>query len=187
MAAYYYMMSSLPSLSLGARVPFSWNGFLSMCKGNVSGSDYQALSQLTLENAGNSCRFSTEWTAFYGKFSSLLANVRARRHSVTQEGAPETDLAISSCVNQAVNLAYGETGIGKPLEAELFMLDFLIKSVDRMVGLAQFDQNALFGYAVKLLLLLRKDEFSAMEGKAEYRKLFSNMQSVIFDTSTELE
>lgn len=180
------MMSSLPSLSFDERAPFTMESFLEHCKGNITDSDYDDLCSLTL--AGNdACTFTRKWKEFYGKFINTLTSQRCRKHSVSVESVMDEDFAISNCVSHAIAMSYGETGTREPLEAELFMLRFLFQNADNMIGLAQFDQTALFGYAVKLLLLLRKDEFSVLEGKAEYKRLFCNMQSIIFDTKNKLE
>lgn len=175
-------MSSLPSLSLGSKAPFSMEEFLALCKGNVSEADYMSLCKGT-----SGCEFSRKWDCFYSSFLTELCNQRRRVHLVAVEAASETDVGISSVVSQAIAMSSGDAVTRDPLAAELLMIKFLYGRADEMVGLSQFDQNALFGYQVKLRLLSRKDEFSALDGKAEYQRLFSNMQSIIFDTSNKLE
>ena len=40
MASYYYLISSLPTLSADGGMPFSYEEFLRLCQSNVSGETY---------------------------------------------------------------------------------------------------------------------------------------------------
>ena len=48
MASYYYLISSLPTLSADGGMPFSYEEFLRLCQSNVSGETYRLLEELDL-------------------------------------------------------------------------------------------------------------------------------------------
>lgn len=182
MASYYYFMSTLPMLSFDRKLPFDWAAFLSLAKGNVGRSDYEALSSLTLQGGGGT-PFCRQWAEFYGGFEEALAEGRARARGAQAPGkarAAASDPGAASCVGEAL-------AEENPLKAELLMLRFLFRRAEEMGGAELFGQRALMAYAVKLLILLRKARFSTLDGKAEYERLFSNMRSIVFDTKGKLE
>lgn len=190
MSEYYYLLTSLPSLSFDQKAPLDMKGLLALCKGNISQRDYDNLKAFTI-SGGHGCRLAERWTEFHRQFQARLTAERQRKHGEPVASAVvsalEDNRAIYACISQAMSLSASEGGKGNPLEAEIFMLEFLYRQADEMIGLSCFDTDALFGYAAKLLILNRKDVFSALEGRAEYQRLFSGLQGVMFDTNTELE
>jgi hypothetical protein len=68
------------------------------------------------------------------------------------------------------------------LDAELSLLSLKWKYLDEIAALHYFDVEALLSYAVKLQLLKRKSLFTKEEGNAEFKRLFSNLQSEIANT-----
>ena len=50
MASYYYLISSLPTLSADGGMPFSYEEFLRLCQSNVSGATYRLLQELDLSS-----------------------------------------------------------------------------------------------------------------------------------------
>lgn len=173
-------------MSFDQKAPLDMKGLLALCKGNISPRDYDNLKAFTIKG-GRGCRLAEKWTEFHRRFQARLTAERQRKHGEPVAFAPEDDRAIYACISQAMSISASEGGKGNPLEAEVFMLEFLYRQADEMIGLSCFDTDALFGYAAKLLILNRKDMFSALEGRAEYQRLFSALQGVIFDTNTELE
>ncbi|MBO4388313.1 MAG: hypothetical protein J5785_02610 [Spirochaetales bacterium] len=176
MSEYYYLIPSLPSLDFSEPCPLSAEAFLAMCKGNVSDRDYANLSTLDI-SGGEGCTFARRWSEFYAAFRTALSDARLRRSSAASSSKEQADPQIQQCIAQAL-------AEENPLEAELIMLKFLYAKAGEMAGLAWFDTDALFCYAVKLRILQRKDLFSAREGKAEFNRLFAGLQSVIFETNT---
>ena len=186
MSNYYYLMTSLPMLKFSDSDVMSYDNFLSLCKGNVTKKDYQWLEKFKLNETSGS-KFLNQWASFYNQLSEELTIQRSKKLGKER---PQDDCQSSrenrivNIVNQAVTKALGEKTeleVNNPLEAELSLLEFMYNEIDEMVGLHTFDEIALAGYVIKLQLLNRKIKFSAMDGAAEYKRLFSNMQSVIYN------
>ena len=66
-----------------------------------------------------------------------------------------------------------------PLIAEKLMLDAQFAYLDSLVAMHYFDDYVLYGYAVKLKLLERRDVFEKDKGSAEFERLFSDVQQKI--------
>lgn len=186
MSNYYYLMTSLPMLKFSDSDVMSYDNFLSLCKGNVTQKDYQWLEKIKLNEASGS-KFLNQWAFFYNQLSEELTLQRSKKlgkEKPQEDFQGSRENRIVNIVNQAVTKALGEKTeleVNNPLEAELSLLEFMYKEIDEMVGLHTFDKIALAGYVIKLQLLNRKIQFSAMDGAAEYKRLFSNMQSVIYN------
>ena len=66
-----------------------------------------------------------------------------------------------------------------PLNAEKTLLSFLFGRLDLRIGTHDYDDYALFGYALKLKLLERKTVFNTEKGKAELDKLVKSLEEQI--------
>lgn len=170
MLAYYYLISSLPSLSFEQEAPFDKEGFLAVCKNHVSKAQYEALKGVSIEG-GKGCSFITKWTAFYAKYKKALTVARTK-----QKRGLDADMQMDSFISQAISL-----NEQNPLEAEVFMLKGLFKVATELSTTDPFTEDALFSYCLKLQLIIRKDKFSELSGKTEFNRLFTNMQNTIND------
>ena len=63
MASYYYLVSSLPTLSSDGEMPMTYGEFLKCCQGNVSEETYRLLESLT--PASKEGPLLKEWAAAY--------------------------------------------------------------------------------------------------------------------------
>ena len=66
-----------------------------------------------------------------------------------------------------------------PLESELLLMRFQWEKAEELLSTRVFDREVLFTYAIQLALLERKALFTPLEGNAEFKRLFSNLQSII--------
>jgi len=179
-------MTSLPMLQFSDSDVMSYDKFLSLCQSNVSEKDFEWLKKIKLDEASGT-KFLKQWAFFYNQLSEELTLQRSKKlgkEKPKDDFESSRENRIVNVVNQAVTKALGEgteLEVNNPLEAELNLLEFMYKEIDQMIGLHTFDKMALAGYVIKLQLLNRKIQFSAMDGSAEYKRLFSNMQSVIYN------
>ena len=67
-----------------------------------------------------------------------------------------------------------------PLESERILLDYEFRNLDLLIGPHMFDEEALFGYAIKLRLLERLTSFEHEKGKAEFESLFDGIQQRVY-------
>jgi hypothetical protein len=66
-----------------------------------------------------------------------------------------------------------------PLAAELLLMRFFWDTADSLKQMRIFSIEVLYAYAIQLALLERKSLFTPLEGNAEFKRLFSNLQSII--------
>ena len=153
MASYYYLVSSLPMLKTQGEPPMDYAAFLGMCKTAVSSGVYQTLEELTVES--DKGPLLSEWAAFYKALSRELTYQRSVKLGRACPVPSDRDAAIVQTVTAAVNAE-------NPLEGERLLLDLEFRRLDDMIGLHNFDDHALYGYAMKLRLLelIRQEDHS---------------------------
>ena len=144
MASYYYLISSLPMLRTQGEPPMDYAAFLAMCRSAVSAGVYRTLEELTVDS--DKGPLLSEWAGFYKALCRELTyqrNVKLGRPCAVPS---DRDAGIVQTVTAAVNAE-------NPLEGERLLLDLEFRRLDGMIGLHNFDDHALYGYAMKLRLL----------------------------------
>ena len=170
MAAYYYLMSSLPMLRAEGPLPLTYAQFLGMCKSSVSGARYALLEGLTLSS--DELPLLAEWSGFYRALQRELTRYRNQRAGRPPQKADGADETLFKEVSAAV-------GGKNPLEAEKALLSLQLRKLDELIGMHYFDERALFGYALKLKLLERKNIFDQKKGKTELDRILVGLQKQI--------
>lgn len=171
MASYYYLISSLPMLRPNEEPPFDYPTFLGMCRSAVSGKVYEELSALTVYS--DKGPLLSEWARFYKMLTAHLnyqRNVKLGRAGVRPESG---DAGVAEAVAAALSAE-------NPLKSEQLLLKLEFERLDSMIGLHNFDEHALFGYAMKLKLLERQQCFRHEKGSAAFRGLLDGIQQQIF-------
>ena len=84
----------------------------------------------------------------------------------------DRDAGIVQTVTAAVNAE-------NPLEGERLLLDLEFRRLDGMIGLHNFDDHALFGYAMKLQLLERQRTFRYEAGKRAFDELMAGIRQQV--------
>ena len=177
MASYYYLVATLPLLRYDGVSPFDLDSFLEQCKSQVSDRDYQTIES-ALTGRPSSHPFLQKWQQFASMVQRELNDQRSKKLGLAapkyrNEG--EKEFRIGEAVRQAISNE-------NALDAELSLLELKWKYLEEAVALHYFDVEALLAYAVKLQLLERKSLFTKEEGNAEFKRLFSNLQSEIANT-----
>ena len=84
----------------------------------------------------------------------------------------DRDAGIVQAVTAAVNAE-------NPLEGEQILLNLEFRRLDDMIGLHNFDEHALYGYAMKLQLLERQRLFQHDRGKQAFDGLMDSIRQQI--------
>ena len=171
MASYYYLISSLPTLSSDGDMPMTYEEFLTYCQGNVSEETYDRLENLTL-NASEGPLLK-EWAATYGTLTKELNSQRSTALGKQYPQGFDKDGMNAQVVSAAL-------AAKNPLEAEQILLDYEFDLLDTLVGLHMFDDYVLYGYALKLKLLERKSCFVKEKGQAEFKHLFDQAEQRVY-------
>ncbi|HKL58887.1 MAG TPA: DUF2764 family protein [Sphaerochaeta sp.] len=177
MASYYYLVATLPLLRYEGVPPFDTASFLEQCKTQVSVRDYQIIES-ALAGRNSSHPFLKKWQQFASMVKKELNDQRSKKLGLSSpkyRNDGEKEFRIAEAVRQALSNE-------NALEAELSLLSLTWKYLDEISALHYFDVEGLLSYAVKLQLLERKSLFTKEEGNAEFKRLFSNLQSEIANT-----
>lgn len=172
MASYYYLAASLPTLTTDGEMPIDYETFLTCCQGNMSESKYQLLKELTLSSTEGP--LIKEWSVFYTNLMKELNNQRSARLGKSYPASYDKDPGAQAVVSAALSAK-------NPLEAEKILLDYEFDYLDTLTGLHVFDDYVIFGYAIKLKLLERRNCFTHDKGEAEFTNLFTQVQQRVLN------
>lgn len=171
MASYYYLIASLPMLRPNEEPPLDYPSFLALCKTAVSAGVYAQLEQLSVQSGTGA--LLREWAQFYRGYTDELNYQRRVRLGQPASLPASRDPGVSAAVSAALDAKH-------PLEAEQILLRLQFDRLDSMIGLHNFDEYALYGYAMKLKLLQRQRTFRYDAGKAAFQGLLDTIQQQIF-------
>jgi len=177
-ASYYYLVASLPMLRFDDDPPITMERFLESCSQSLGAKDFHLVSELVSDNLSSIAHesgFLAQWDRFNRSLKGTLRVLRAQDLNRTPTEAStdfETDVHVKDIVRQAMQAEH-------PLEAELMLILFQWRKAEELSQYHAFDREVIFTYAIQLALLERKALFTPMEGLAEFKRLFSNLQSII--------
>lgn len=174
MASYYYLVATLPTLRLDGPLLLSTKSFFTLCKSQVSERHYHLLCK-TVSGEPSSHPFLKAYQHFEAMVHKELVEQRSRKLSLS-DPAYRNDADKEGRISDTVRQALAQENV---LEAELLLLALKWKFLDELAALHTFDMEALIGFALKLALLERKSLFTREEGNAEFKRLFSNIQTEI--------
>ncbi len=179
MAEYYYFVSSLPSVWLDKEAPISYEEFLNEAKGQLSKSDYQDLLKASFSPDSNSKgrnKIVQQWDNFIFKLNELLTEARAKKLGILDSGYH------ARCERDSVLEEKIKSIIEEPnaLEAEKKILSMYFDFLDHHQLSSPFSTDALMIYGLKLQIKEKENSFDKVKGKAEFDRLFSDIQRDIF-------
>ena len=150
---YYYLISSLPQLTIGKGPAIKKEGFISECEKWLTPSDLKALAGISAQDKG----LPGEWKEFDLDLREALAGARAAR-----KGTPE---------KRTSRIAGDILGQENPLEMEKRFEGIRWSFLDEKEAFYHFDLNWLFIYSLKLEILERLDGFKQDKGEKQFQGL----------------
>lgn len=159
---YYYLVASLPTLSLEAPPPMSGAAFRRLCAEHLTPGDLAALDELDGPLAAAARRpFVAAWRR--SEAALRAAAVRARAARLHRDPATELPTGIVGGMEEekAVSDAFSRND---PLERELALDRFRWRRIEELAGIAPFAGATLLAYALKLRLVERWAAMSAERG-----------------------
>lgn len=156
MSKQYYLITSLPELSLGGENYHTEESFLGECEKWLNGSEMEALLSAKRGNvnvSGSDLPSVREWKRFDGKMRSQLVEARKAR----KEGER---------VSRGLDLAESVMESGDPLEAELALERARWEMLSGMELEYFFDVNRLAIYYIKLQTAIRIAGFDKDKGES---------------------
>lgn len=169
MADFYpYLIPSLPMLYFGMKPPFSFEGFLELCRRFIPEKDYTLLQNLPMpgEYPQTSIKNATirKWIAFDITLRNELVRVRAAKKHVEPSQYLRLDGYIELSLVQAAMAANTNPSI---LDAEKMLDEIRWKALDECASGHHFDLDSLIMYAYKLLILLRWENIRTADSKTQ--------------------
>ena len=178
MAEYYYFVASLPSVWMDKEAPITYKEFMRQAKEQMSKKDYRDLELVSFspEEGTASSKIAREWYSFSYTLSEMITEERARRLGLENKeykARCEKNKAIEDKVRKLVDNP-------NPLEAEKEILSLYFDFLDKHPVASPFSTEALMIYGLKLQIKEKVKGFKRDKGRAEFDRLFENIQKEIF-------
>lgn len=176
MAEYYYFATTLPMLVMGKECPISYGEFLENAREYLSKRDYESLSSLSASSFPSEpqSRIARDWKEYHDMIESLIVEERAASLGFDGYGKSEgADKALRERIHSIVCDM-------DPLEAERAILSLYFDFLSSRTGGSPFSTETLMIYALKLQLMERSQAFSEEKGRAEFDRLYKEIETDIF-------
>lgn len=175
MASQYYLMSQLPAIDSSdtKALPITEQYFRELCSRFLDKKNLAILENLSLEpprqESSTGSEFLDRWNERERCLRLALASIRAVKMKRDAGVLP------GSCTADIVQAARTAVGMSSPLEAEEFLNQYRMQALNAMQPLDNFSTDAVFAYALKLLLCQRMRLFDKENGKVSYRKIYDEI------------
>ncbi len=182
MKGYYYILPSLPFLSIDGEAPFSSEVFLQKISGFVPDKDFESIRRLLFDEPVD-CKEAREYLSRKKTIDSLLLSKRERKlfgRNIRYSEPADAD-------GQDVMLAEKAFADANPLSAERSLLELYWNCAERMGFMHGFDFTSLCVYAIKLKLLSRMRHFDRKRGSEEFDRIFSSLRVAHDDSDAAKE
>ncbi len=178
MGSYFYLMAQLPGVLPNAPLSVSYQTFRETANRYLSDTDKKILAQLSLEPPRLTVSTgSTVVDKWYERERSLRFALERLRAAKMKRDLHQ-DTAISEALSripEAVQLARSVIALEDPLEAERLLDRERESFVDQLRGNHFFDSEAVFIYALQVLLHERRDLFDMEAGNSSYSVIYNQI------------
>ncbi len=182
--SYYYLVSSLPGLTMDSTPGITLATFQSLCEDHLDACDRQALAEVL--NPGDAelpatHPFADRWVGYETQLRNAVTRIRAGRRQ--EDAGPFLrdhsgfDVGIEEGVDEAFNLP-------SPLAREQALDRIRWRILDEITGVDPFAVDAVLAYGAKLQLAERWAGMDAERGQARINAAISETPS---DAAEEIE
>jgi hypothetical protein len=173
----YYLISSLPMLSLDQRPLITVEAFVEACRAQLSPEDAEAAEAL-LRHTPSRHPFVAAWRDKDALLRNAIARARADRANVEEARWLRPTEGYDTCIDLLVEEAFQQTD-PLTLERELDLVRWMI--AENLQGYDPMSTNVALGYAIKLTLAWRWANLDMDQGRATFEKLTT--QEILSDSS----
>lgn len=167
--AYYYLVASLPALSMEGPVPISGERLLEACAPEVPA---RALADIGLLLAGREREAAHDWIRAWVNRDTQLRNALARLRSAAADVDEAPYLQEHTGFEVFIEKAAAEImSRPNPMERELALDRLRWKMAQETAVFEPFGLAAVFSYALRLRIALRWSGLTADKGREAARKL----------------
>ncbi len=160
---YYYLVASLPMLSLGKEPILGAEAFVTLCRDHLIPADQSAVEAL-LTRRGEGCGhpFVVAWREGETRLRNAVVRVRADRRGVEASLFVRPVEGVDVALLSAVEAAFGRA---TPAERELDLDRVRWQMIEVLAGLDMFSSESVLAYALKLDIAHRWARLSAEVGQ----------------------
>jgi hypothetical protein len=159
---YYYLVASLPMLSLGREAPLDSVAFRALCAEHLTPRDLAVFDDLvgtggtTTDDA-----FVVAWRERETRLRNAIVQARAARRGLDPAAYLRPETGFDTYALKAVEDAFARTS---PADRELDLDRFRWRVLEELAGMNAFTLAAVLAYALKLRLVERWSRLDATEG-----------------------
>lgn len=171
-------MTQLPSIAAGNAPGITYKAFKELCSRLLNKKDAALLEVLSLvpERSDSKTGISIVDTFYQYERSLRLFLMQMRAKKLGRDVKTDFyEFSGSSAASYARRHAQAAVNIDNPLEAELFLINAKLTMVDELSRRSLFDSQAVFAYAILLLLHERAAQFTVEAGRAEYKIIYDGI------------
>lgn len=178
MANYYYLMAQLPGIVSGSPLPITYDAFRETAERTLSRKDSEILAKISLEPPRvpemTGSDFVDRWFLRERALRLSLERVRAAKLKREINASGLEDALINEAAETA-QIARTAASFEDPLEAERYLDRTREAFVAEILGTHSFDSEAVFAYALMVLLHERESRFNAEAGSASYTTIYNQI------------
>lgn len=166
----YYLMSSLPILEFGSKLPLSSDVFLGECQHWLTGGQYEIIRQVMKSDAvATSQKTLRLWRAFYESLTNEAVWLRASELNIDPQEF------LSAQPQQAdpvvIDVLVAALKAGDPLTAQQMIDRLCWQKLDELELRHFFDLDQVIVYGLKLKILERYGEIASNKGRVKFDEL----------------
>jgi len=177
-SSYYFLMAQLPALVSAAALPVSVEAFRELAFRYLNARDRRILTGLTLEPARSVLQTGSVLVDRWMEHERVLRLALERQRAAKQKRDLHPDISADELMArwpETVQAARTAASMDNPLEAELFLYKIRSARVEALRGTDIFGSDAVFAYALLLMLRERRDLFEASAGRAAYTAIYNQI------------
>lgn len=175
--SYYYLVSSLPGISLDAKPVLGLKEFRSSCEDQLDDADLEALNCILDFNKPQVDHiFVNMWVARETQLRNASAKLRAAKQNKDAVGYLHDHTGFDVEIEESVEVAFNNSN---PLERERALDKIRWKTLDELSGTDPFSINAVLAYAVKLTLAERWSAMNQEQGQTKIEAAISNKKNEV--------
>jgi len=173
---YYYTLATLPFLQYEDKAPFSMEEFFAACRENIPAEDLELLERVRLEPADPMGHpFLAEWYGWERALRNELVKLRAGKLGLeVNEYLRSGDYYIG-----VFDIAREAFSQDSPLDGEAVLNRARWGKIEEMEVGHFFELANLIAFALKLQLLLRKDQFTQEQGREKFDQIYRRIREDI--------
>jgi hypothetical protein len=160
---YYYLVASLPMLSLGRESQLDSAAFRVLCAEHLTARDQTVLVDLmTTGGTGTADPFACAWRERETRFRNAIVQARAVRRGLDPAAQLRPETGFDTYTLKAVEEAFARTS---PADREMDLDRFRWRVLEELTGMDAFALPAVLAYALKLRLVERWSRMDVAEGR----------------------